>query len=163
MKHRAIQALLMASCATPIAAQADTICSKQLLRNSYGFAGTASGYSDVPLGAPVTCGFGGVLVFDANDGVTVKKLTETCAKTTSPALVVAANPPATDPTVGTYTLDAATCTADILLSTDSGYAQLKVMFTDNGQRMHFTLQRGGYQNGPVTGTQVAGSGTGARL
>ncbi len=150
--------LSLALCAT-FGAQADTICSKTMLRNSYGFSGTASGFTSlVPPGTSISCGFGGVMIFGPNDGVTIKNLVEVCA---SNQTVLTANlfnqATDADPTAASYTLDAATCTAKVNFTSSDAGTFLQLMFTDNGQQVHFTLER-------VSGNYgAAGQGTGSRL
>lgn len=54
MKNRIIGRLFVTASLAPLAGQADTLRSKAMLRNSYGFAGMASGCSDVSRAAPVS-------------------------------------------------------------------------------------------------------------
>ena len=150
--------LPLAICAS-VGAHADTVCSKTMLRNSYGFSGTATGFTSlVPPGTAVSCGFGGVMVFGPNDGVTIKNLVEVCASTQA---VLTANlfnqATNADPTAASYTLDPGTCTAKVNFTSSGAGAFLQLMFTDNGQQVHFTLERVGSNYG------VAGQGTGSRL
>jgi hypothetical protein len=159
MFHRTQSAALFIAACLSTAAQAETVCSKTMLRNSYGFAGTASGYTTaLPGGTSVSCAFGGVMTFDANDGVTIRKLSEVCASTQTVLTATLFNQ-ATDanPTAGTYTLDPATCTAKVQFTSSGSGAFLQLMFTDNAQELHFTLERVGGNYG------VAGIGTGSRL
>jgi hypothetical protein len=146
--------------------QADTVCSKPMLRNAYGFSGNGAGYTTLlPGGSPISCAVSGVVVFDANDGVTVKSLNEVCASNKQAfTLGIFNSAQQTPPTAGSYTLDAATCTAKIQMASVSGaFAFIQIVFTDNAQSFHMTFERTSDPSNVASNYGVAGSATGTRL